>query len=1099
MATSASPTNHLVGTAMTGTHPSSNSNRPPMRNKSSSQLSSNTAKSSGSVSSKAASAHGHHPKRNKSSTSLHSAHHAHHHAPGHHTVSFQHHGHSSHSGQRRNSHGAAGPATGSSARRTSSGSSGRRPAFGFGMTSMNSDDSVQTVKSGSSGADRDAAEGMTIPPIDGDDQSYDPNSHGQKDGEQQYHRPGFERSGTSERTLTGETRGRSKSRERDSRGRRSPSSSKYRRKSGGTDPHQASRSRSSRRDDSSPHRTSRHASISAPPPLEVNIEDVTPVPTPMATPPAAQQAQAQARLRLQTAQTAPTGQEQQPGDNTSAPTTPLSARARDKIVSSFTSNATSDWESATDSPAPPPSRQLPTELLGERRDSATTVPETNSGLAQVMSEGDRIAQEESKRKEEEAQASENIPDPATSAAKTITDAPAVITETPAAITETAAAQTQTPAPPPDAETTPETVQTEQEVQLAVAAATDKPSTQPAAPGARKSRAKFQIVDSEDTPPSPEQVRQLRHLQKIDRQPLDETGLPVPPTPEQAPTPPSPTPAAPVSSEHVNAVDEALAPTKHSKSEPDCSTVQPVSAAPSPPSVSQPASPRHVRTRGARKSSNASLISNNSSRSLALSFAGRMGPPATNFRRAASAVAPSIDRAAVASAEMASSADGEDRGASAGAESPSGRRRSGQGSSGTAPGSSGRHRRTESLGSVRSLRSVAESLEHPELGKGRAATIGPGASQRLRMTSGASGSTSGALAALQGAAKRDGMTTPSALGPKRNPSGYFSALRGFTTGLATGFTTPPALVSSPGAMGSGSTPIPTGPSGAAYGKGKARASPSPAQYVAPIVSKFVEPPTISLSPQQMTHAQQPSSSRAPLPTPALSDSGRYSSGIQRNQSSASLSGAMSRTQQKALLARDAPYARQLSSNGDGRGSGGGTGASGSGYYPPAPSSAANMHNPLPLPPPPAQQTLPAQGTYGSSSQQATRMSRTASGGQQQQQILSSSSSAQAAAASEARQQGMQKWAFGLVREAERIERQYRAVEKWRDPLGESLERVLARRRARAERKSQLQSGTNGSGAGTGTDGSAQVSGSSTPAKRGQMGQCLPGLYDANICS
>ena len=39
--------------------------------------------------------------------------------------------------------------------------------------------------------------------------------------------------------------------------------------------------------------------------------------------------------------------------------------------------------------------------------------------------------------------------------------------------------------------------------------------------------------------------------------------------------------------------------------------------------------------------------------------------------------------------------------------------------------------------------------------------------------------------------------------------------------------------------------------------------------------------------------------------------------------------------------------------------------------------------------------------------------------------------------------MQKWAMELVMEAERIERQYRAVGKWRDPLGESLERVLPR--------------------------------------------------------
>lgn len=48
--------------------------------------------------------------------------------------------------------------------------------------------------------------------------------------------------------------------------------------------------------------------------------------------------------------------------------------------------------------------------------------------------------------------------------------------------------------------------------------------------------------------------------------------------------------------------------------------------------------------------------------------------------------------------------------------------------------------------------------------------------------------------------------------------------------------------------------------------------------------------------------------------------------------------------------------------------------------------------------------------------------------------------------------MQKWAFGLVREAERIERQYRAVEKWRDPLGESLERVLiVKQRAKRRRE------------------------------------------------
>ena len=38
------------------------------------------------------------------------------------------------------------------------------------------------------------------------------------------------------------------------------------------------------------------------------------------------------------------------------------------------------------------------------------------------------------------------------------------------------------------------------------------------------------------------------------------------------------------------------------------------------------------------------------------------------------------------------------------------------------------------------------------------------------------------------------------------------------------------------------------------------------------------------------------------------------------------------------------------------------------------------------------------------------------------------------------QSMQKWAFGLIREAERIERQFQNVERFRDPIGDCLVRI-----------------------------------------------------------
>lgn len=78
---------------------------------------------------------------------------------------------------------------------------------------------------------------------------------------------------------------------------------------------------------------------------------------------------------------------------------------------------------------------------------------------------------------------------------------------------------------------------------------------------------------------------------------------------------------------------------------------------------------------------------------------------------------------------------------------------------------------------------------------------------------------------------------------------------------------------------------------------------------------------------------------------------------------------------------------------------------------------------------------------------------------------------------AQNEGMQKWAQALVREAERIERQYRAVDKWRDPLGESLERVLRRE------KEGKELALGGTGTGGGEEGGRKLARGES-AKRGE---------------
>lgn len=456
---------------------------------------------------------------------------------------------------------------------------------------------------------------------------------------------------------------------------------------------------------------------------------------------------------------------------------------------------------------------------------------------------------------------------------------------------------------------------------------------------------------------------------------------------------------------------------------------------SPPRPPSPIRPSAQRARPVRKSSNASIMSGASTRS-------HVPRPAPQFRRSASGAPAFVDRGATVRAELAS--PGPDSGS--GSES---QRREVVGNRARV-----QHQRGESVSSVRSLRQAAEATTGPPR---RAQTLGRADAQHMRVSEppGSALAKLGTIAAAQ--ASRSTTPLSSSAGAssggalthaKRSASGYFNALRGFT-GLPAGASTPPL---SPSAGTAGQRPIPGASSSqlsSSYGRGsRVRSSPSPRAPA--LVVKFVEPaPPAPPPPPPQSDAPAPSSS-PPTQRPL--------SAQHRTASSASL-GPMSRTQQKALLARDAPQAASH------------------------PSALA----------PPAQGPgvpsglTPAQQQFLLLQQQRAAASAAGAGASS----ASSASPSPAPQAAAAVANGMQKWAFGLVREAERIERQYRAVEKWRDPLGESLERVLVvRQRARRRREDDRekvraaiaaqQAATGGATGGKGSGaGSAAGSGTATP--------------------
>ncbi|GAA5852218.1 hypothetical protein JCM3766R1_003296 [Sporobolomyces carnicolor] len=507
-------------------------------------------------------------------------------------------------------------------------------------------------------------------------------------------------------------------------------------------------------------------------------------------------------------------------------------------------------------------------------------------------------------------------------------------------------------------------------------------------------------------------------------------------------------------------------------------------APSSPSSSSQL-PRPVRAHPTRKASNASVLSMASARSAAPSLISRMQPP-PHFRRSASGIAPTVSREAVVRGEMATPSPepvSED-GGRAGNE-PAKSRRNG------ARSATFSHERTSSQTSNRSLRPPsAGATDSPTK---RSHTYAAGEIQRSRTTEPSISSSAGgggALAALgqihQAATARtpsmtspggasEGSRTPGALtNAKRSASGYFSsALRGLTS-LPSALT--PPLSPSAGASsyigggtmsGSGGKhPIPGSGGGQQGGAGansgsysrsggaRNRASPSPQQP--PLIVKFLELPSV---PPPSTPSNPAGSNQDPSSNPSTSPrQTRPPSSLSqahRNASSASL--AMSRTQQKALLARDAPFPLSAAS----------TVAPTSSHHSGHPSNSSNGVGPGLAPPPspiPASQSshpyLPSNPPSSSSSP---------------------APSSAAAATSAASANGMQRWAFGLIKEAERIERQWRCIEKWRDPVGESLERVLHKSSSRGMERGGSGGGGSNSGRDSGNESSSTGAAAAGPGK------------------
>ncbi|GAA5986570.1 hypothetical protein JCM11641_003678 [Rhodosporidiobolus odoratus] len=683
---------------------------------------------------------------------------------------------------------------------------------------------------------------------------------------------------------------------------------------------------------------------------------------------------------------------------------PQTPRDQDKerVPGSVTS-ASSDWESATDSPLaigkklPDVERSLQpqghsalAQALDERGGPSPSrangrKAKFSLGTADLHDEADESAVEDDSEDEEEAIPSAAMP-------------PA---ETPVLPAMPATIQAITPARSP---------QDEEDV---------RPTAEEAA-----------IAGATALPPPPEPIQ---HLSPPDPSPLpsrpssqekhrdgggqEEPSLVAAAQPEFAyPNQPPPQPPSRPPSQR----DYNKHPTPSHPPSPAPAPAQPTASDPTRP-VS-PIRPTPHRMHPTRKASNASIASARSHLTMSNSRSG--GAP--QFRRSASGVAPLIVDRKAARAELTSPGPEDEEAHLSARRNIVGDRPGSRATNASTRGVYGHHSRTASVSSLQSLLQVAEATAPSR----RANTLGQGDGRRLRPSETIGGGGSGALAALGNIAAINSVSVRGSPAPggsegggglrgrrknededegalthaKRSASGYFNAFRAGLSALPTLSATPPLSPSSTAAQ---RYPIPgshdrSGSHLRGVGS-KTRSSPSPQQP--PVIVKFQEPapppPPRTVAPAARPSAPPGSSLSSP------NTSQIRLSNQQRTQSSASLShGPLSRTQQKALLARDAPTASPSTN--------------------PQPATSAP---PTPNPNP------------------------------------------------NANANGMQKWAFGLIKEAERIERAYReGCERWRDPFGEGLERVLRNR-------GELLENGEGTVGGSGSSASAMSGGAVSSGGRG----------------
>lgn len=516
--------------------------------------------------------------------------------------------------------------------------------------------------------------------------------------------------------------------------------------------------------------------------------------------------------------------------------------------------------------------------------------------------------------------------------------------------------------------------------------------------------------------------------------------------------PTETPAQPPEAstgEHAER-DEAQKPTRAVKSAVDVRTLSGGGGKDSVPALLRPSYAR-------RQGSSASLAPSIRSNKSFTSVHGLVGHP--SLRRSASMVAPAVASDAMGVGEVLSPTS-----PTAGQNGPPSPRITATGERPSVGQRQSSHGRTSSIASLRNIAGGGHSQSSalPPTSSGAATMSRAEGREALRelgrmhaSTTTAQGSkphagaSSSALAALGSLASRgqsastsqaeQGPSTPSTSQQRRSASSYLASLRGLTplgggggdSANARPSTSAPSSAGShlqgryrPAAAHAATT---GGSSGVSLA---AQAQQQRARSRAPLISKFVDPPptaaanaSSSLPGSSRMGPARAVSDRTPVPS-ALSSLGRPGMPTQPQRSM------MSRTQQKAYLARDAQYWSEADHPHPADGT-----AATAGVRSPAagmdlPSASGHPQQPGQRAP-----ALPSPSAVSDGEGTAVQSPPSPQGHPRKQASTGSSNSSGGADNAT-----MQRWVHGLVREAERIEREYAAVGRCRDPLVESIARV-----------------------------------------------------------